>query len=180
MTSGGNTRKEPPDSFRGFELLPVQLYVLTHLRKAGVDYAKMMAKMSELPLSLIEDAIKDLMEVGLVERDSGSAIKRSKARFKKAFEVHKHHTYYRLSREGELFVRSIDDKWLKNYFDSLFPSGWKVVLALTKARSFDELPKELGNDGIREELVLHRFITPNGRKTAFFKLLVEFLGITSR
>lgn len=97
---GGNTQKERPGSYRGLELLPVHLYVLAHLKKAGVDYAKMMVKMSELPLSLIEDAIRDLMEAGLVERDSGSAIKRSKARFKKAFEVHKHHTYYRLSREG--------------------------------------------------------------------------------
>ncbi|ASJ01151.1 DUF2250 domain-containing protein [Thermococcus gorgonarius] len=175
--SGGDTRKERPASFQGLELLPVHLYVLAHLRKAGVDYAKMMAKMSELPLSLIEDAIKDLMEAGLVERDSGSAIKRSKARFKKAFEVHKHHTYSRLSREGELFVRSIDEKWLKNYFDSLFPGGWKVVRALAEAKNFNELPKDLRGDKIREELLLHRFITPNGRKTTFFKLLVEFLSV---
>ncbi|WP_297071483.1 DUF2250 domain-containing protein [Thermococcus sp.] len=158
-------------------LLPVHLYVLTHLKKAGVDYAKMMGKMSGLPLPLIEDAIKDLMEAGLVERDSGSAVKRSKARFKKAFEVHKHHTYYSLSREGELFVRSIDEKWLKEYFDSLLPGGWKVVRALAEAKSFNELPKNLRGDKIREELLLHRFITPSGRKTEFFKLMVEFLDV---
>ncbi|WP_456365134.1 DUF2250 domain-containing protein [Thermococcus sp.] len=175
--TGGNTRKEHPASFRGLDLLPVHLYVLAHLRKAGVDYAKMMAKMSELPLSLIEDAVKELMEAGLVERDSGSAIKRSKARFKKAFEVHKHHTYYRLSRRGELLVRSIEGGGLKDYFDSLFPDGWKVVRALEEAKSFNELPEGLRNNKIREELLLHRFITPAGRKTAFFKLLVEFLGV---
>ena len=158
-------------------LLPVHLYVLAHLRKAGVDYVKMMGKMSELPLSTIEDAVRDLMEAGLVERDSGSAVKRSKARFKKAFEVHKHHTYYSLSREGELFVRSIDEKWLKEYFDSLLPGGWKVVRALAESKSFNELPKNLRGDKIREELLLHRFITPSGRKTEFFKLLVEFLGV---
>lgn len=177
---GEDTLKERPASFRGLELLPVHLYVLAHLKKAGVDYAKMMGKMSELPLPLIEGAITGLMEAGLIERGSGSAIKRSRARFKKAFEVHKHHTYYRLSREGELLVRSIDEKWLESYFNSLFPGGWEVVVALTKVKGFNELPKELRNDGIREELVLHRFITPNGRKTAFFKLLAEFLGITPR
>ena len=158
-------------------LLPVHLYVLAHLKKAGVDYARMMSKMSELPLSLIEDAVRELMEAGLVERDSGSAVKRSKARFKKAFEVHKHHTYYRLSREGELFVRSINEKWLRNYFDSLLPGGWKVVRALAGAKDFNDLPKELRGNEIREELLLHRFITPSGRKTEFFKLLAEFLGI---
>ncbi len=158
-------------------LLPVHLYVLAHLRKAGVDYAKMMGKMSELPLSLIENAIKDLMGAGLVERDSGSAVKRSKARFKKAFEVHKHHTYYRLSREGELFVRSIDEKWLKDYFDSLLPGGWKVVRTLAEAKNFNELPKKFRGGEIREELLLHHFITPSGRKTEFFKLMVEFLDV---
>jgi len=175
--SGGNTRKEHPASFRGFELLPVHLYVLAHLRKAGVDYAKMMAKMSELPLSLIEDAVNDLMEAGLVERDSGSSVKRSKARFKKAFEVHKHHTYYRLSREGELFIRQIDENWLKTYFNSLFPDGWKIVRVLARVKSFNELPKDLRSDEIRSELLLHRFITPGGRRTEFFRLLVEFLGV---
>ncbi|WP_297510805.1 DUF2250 domain-containing protein [Thermococcus sp.] len=174
--SGGSTRGEHPASFKGLKLLPVHLYVLAHLRKATVDYAKMMARISELPLPLIEDAVRELMEAGLVERDSGSAIKRSKARFKKAFEVHKHHTYYRLLREGELFVRSIDEKWLKSYFNSLFPDGWEVVRALIRAKNFNELPEELRDDKIREELLLHRFITPAGRKTEFFKLLVEFLG----
>ena len=96
--SGGSTRGEHGGFYH--DLLPVHLYVLAHLKRAGVDYAKMMAKVSGLSIELINDAIGDLLELGLVERDSGSAIKRSKARFKKAFEVHKHHTYYRLSRKG--------------------------------------------------------------------------------
>ncbi len=175
--SGGDTLKELPASFQGLELLPVHLYVLAHLKKAGVDYTRMMAKMSELELSLIEGAVKDLIEAGLIERDSGSAIKRSKARFKKAFEVHKHHTYYGLSRAGELFLRSIDERWLREYFNSFFPGGWDVVVALTKVKSFNELPKGLRNDRIREELVLHRFITPKGKRTKFFRLLMDFLGI---
>jgi predicted transcriptional regulator len=137
----------------------------------------MMAKVSGLPLELINDAIGDLLEIGLIERDPGSAIKRSKARFKKAFEVHKHHTYYRLSREGEFFVRSIDEAWLKDYFDSLFPGGWNAVKALKSARSFNELPKELRDEKVRDELLLYHPITPNGRKTKFLRLLMEFLGI---
>ncbi|AHL22492.1 DUF2250 domain-containing protein [Thermococcus nautili] len=173
---GGNTRKERPGSYRGFELLPVHLYVLVHLKKAGVDYAKMMAKVSGLPLELIEDAINDLLELGLIERDSGSAIKRSRARFKKAFEVHKHHTYYRLSREGELFVRSIDEWWLKRYFNSLIPDGWKVVNALVESRDVREAGRKVQlNDNIIEELKILRFVTEKGRKTEFFKRLWEFL-----
>ncbi|WP_297512572.1 DUF2250 domain-containing protein [Thermococcus sp.] len=174
--SGGNTRGERPGSYRGFELLPVHLYVLVHLKKAGVDYAKMMAKVSGLPLELIEDVINDLLELGLIERDSGSAIKRSKARFKKAFEVHKHHTYYRLSREGELFVRSIDERWLKRYFNALFPDGWRVVNALAESRDVREAGRKVQiEDETLEELRVLRFVTEKGRKTEFFRRLWEFL-----
>ncbi|GAB6135053.1 DUF2250 domain-containing protein [Thermococcus prieurii] len=169
-------QRERPGSYRGFELLPVHLYVLVHLKKAGVDYAKMMAKVSGLPLELIEDAIKDLLELGLIERDSGSAIKRSRARFKKAFEVHKHHTYYHLSREGELFVRSIDERWLKRYFNALFPDGWKVVNALAGSRDVREAGRKVQlNDDTIEELKVFRFVTEKGRKTEFFKRLWEFV-----
>ena len=107
------------------DLLPVHLYVLTHLKRAGVDYAKMMARMSGLPPELINDAVSDLIELGLVEKDPGSAIKRSKAKFKQVSEVHKHHTYYKLSRERELFIRSIDERWLRKYFNGLFPTAGK-------------------------------------------------------
>ncbi|MFA4646492.1 DUF2250 domain-containing protein [Pyrococcus kukulkanii] len=152
------------------KLLPVHLYVLLHLKKAGVDYAKMMAKVSGLPVDLINDAIKDLMEAGFIERDPGSAIKRSKARFKKAFEVHKHHTYYRLSRKGELFLRSFDPR---EYFNSLFPNGWEVVRGLAECKSVNEL----NLDGERvKELKIYRFITEKGRKTEFFKVLTSFLS----
>lgn len=174
--SGGSTREGRPGSYRGFEPLPVHLYVLVHLKKAGVDYAKMMAKMSGLPLGLIEDAINDLLELRLIERDSGSAIKRSKARFKKAFEVHKHHTYYRLSREGELFVRSIDERWLKKYFNGLFPNGWKVIQALAESRDLNEADRRVNIGGeTLEELKILRFVTEKGRKTEFFRRLWEFL-----
>ncbi|WP_297436331.1 DUF2250 domain-containing protein [Thermococcus sp.] len=175
--SGEATSKERAGSSRGFELPPVHLYVLFHLRKAGVDYARMMGKMSGLSVELINDAIDDLIELGLVERDSGSAIKRSKARFKKAFEVHKHHTYYKLSREGELFTRSIGGKWLKQYFNGLFPEGWKVVRALAESRNVEEAGRKVSIDGeTLEELRVLHFVTEQGRKTEFFKALSRFLG----
>ena len=176
--SGKATREKRPGSYRGSELLPVHLYILTHLKKAGVDYAKMMAKVSGLPIELINDAIGDLLELGLVERDSGSAVKRSKARFKKAFEVHKHHTYYKLSREGELFVRSIDERWLERYFNGLFPGGWKVARALAQSRDVEEAGEKVSiDDETVKEMRILRFVTEKGRKTEFFKRLWEFLGV---
>ncbi len=171
-------RNMPQELPISYQLLPIHFYILLHLKKAGVDYANMMAKMTELDVFLIKDAINDLLEAGLIERDSGSAVKRSKARFKKAFEVHKHHTYYRLSRKGELFLRSINEEWVKRYFTKLF-SRYDIVHMLAKSSDFQEACKKLGKEceTLRNELILHRFITPSGKKTQFFKLFSAFLEL---
>ncbi len=146
-----------------------QLYVLLHLRKAKVDYAKMMAKLTGLPLESINESISSLVERGFVERDSGSAIKKSKAKFKKAYEVHKHHTYYRLTREGSIFARKIDDSWLRKYFRELTGEDvFPAVVELSKrgrARSHSEALKRLG------------FLTDKGRKTKFFEAFSYVAGL---
>jgi predicted transcriptional regulator len=152
-----------------------------HLKRANVEYAKMMAKVTDLDVEVVKSAIDNLLKLKLIERDSGSALKRSKARFKKAFEVHKHHTYYRLSREGELFVRKIDERWLKSHFDDVIGRGsFKLFKALIKSKTFQSACKELGlkESDFFDDFLLHRFITPNGKKTKFFKAFVVMLGLT--
>ncbi len=137
-----------------------QLYVLLHLRKAKVDYAKMMAKLTGLPLERINESIAALMEMGFVERDSGSAIKKSKAKFKKAYEVHKHHTYYKLTRKGEIFVRKIDESWLEDYFEKFGRNTFQQLLKLAKKGKLNtdsEVLRKLG------------FMSEKGRKTKFLQ-----------
>ncbi len=90
----------------------VEIYILLHLKYAGVEYAKMISKITGLELNEINNAIKNLVSHGLIERDEGKAIKRKEARFKKAKEVHKHHSYYKLTEEGKIMVRNMDEKWL--------------------------------------------------------------------
>jgi predicted transcriptional regulator len=133
--------------------------------------------MTEIDLEIVNKSIEDLMKLGMIERDSGSAVKRSKARFKKAFEVRKHHTYYKLSREGELFVRKIDGRWLKRFFDDLIGKGaFKLLKTLKDSKDFKEACRLCGIDYDRyyEDFVLYRLITPSGRKTRLFQLLVMF------
>ena len=88
----------------------IELYIMLHLKYAGVEYAKMISKISGLPLEDINNAIKNLMEEGFIERDEGKAIKRKEARFKKAKEVHKHHSYYKLTEKGKVTLRNLDEK----------------------------------------------------------------------
>ncbi len=143
----------------------VDVYVLLHLKKAGVDYAKMMAKVTGLPIEKINESVEKLMKEGLIERDEGSAIKRSKARFKKAHEVHKHHTYYRLSRLGELTVRKMDKKWAKNFFEEL-------------GLNYREIAKKkvLSDELISVGLISIGFVTKKGKKTKFFEALSYVSG----
>ncbi len=159
------------------DLTPVHLYILLHLKRAKVDYAKMMAKMSHVDLDIVNSCIEDLTKAGLIERDSGSAIKRSKAKFKKAFEVRKHHTYYRLSRKGEQFVRKIDRRWLREYFDSTIGEGaFDVVTLMAEGKNFEEACKSVGFDGA-EDFRLFKLVTPKGRMTRLLELILAFAGI---
>jgi len=161
------------------DLTPVHLYVLLHLKRAKVDYAKMMAKLSHIDVESINSCIEDLIGLGLVERDSGSAIKRSKAKFKKAFEVRKHHTYYRLTKEGERFVRRIDGRWLEDYFDNLIGRrAFEIVKKLKDRKDFNSACRELGM-GVEyyDDFLLFKLITPKGKRSKLLELLTTFAEI---
>ncbi|NPA75340.1 MAG: DUF2250 domain-containing protein [Euryarchaeota archaeon] len=158
---------------------PVELYILLHLKRAGVEYAKMIMKLTELPLDEIQNAIAGLLERGLIKRDSGSAIKRTRARFKLASEVHKHHTYYHLSREGVLYVRKIDGEFMQDYFNSLLgPGGFECVKTLHRAHSFkDACQNNNACEKFRDTLIKYRMLTESGKKTRFFDMFADFAGL---
>ncbi|MGC9116841.1 MAG: DUF2250 domain-containing protein [Conexivisphaera sp.] len=58
-------------------------------------------------------------------------MKRSEAKLKLADEVHKHHTYYELTRDGEVLLRSLDDEVLMEGY-SLALEGDRLALALLR------------------------------------------------
>ncbi len=161
------------------DLTPIHIYILLHLKRAKVDYAKMMAKLSHVDLDLINSCIDDLIKAGLVERDSGSAIKRSKAKFKKAFEVRKHHTYYRLTKVGEQFVRKMDRRWFREYFETLIGrKAFEIVKMLKDRKDFHSACRELGLDPkYYDEFLLFKLITPKGKRTKLLELLTAFAEI---
>ncbi|MGC8569823.1 DUF2250 domain-containing protein [Caldivirga sp.] len=89
------------------ELTNRDIAVLVHLRKANVDYGKSIALNTGIPLQEVLQILDKLESMGLVERvKGGKTLKRSVARFKLSNEVRRHHVYYRLSRSGELLVRT--------------------------------------------------------------------------
>jgi len=159
------------------DLSPLEIYIILHLKRANVEYAKMIMKLTKVNLDRIENAIESLERKELVERDSGSSIKRTRAKFKKAKEVHKHHSYYHLSKEGSLLARKIDDRFLEDYFDSILgPSAFKFIKSLL-SENFEEACKhmDVDCDEFREFLIRENFITPSGNRTKFLRLFLSFI-----
>ncbi len=158
-------------------LTPLQLYILLHIKRAQVEYAKMIMKMTKVDLNEIQDAIDYLMKMGFLERDSGSAIKNTRARFKRASEVHKHHTYYQLSRKGTLFLRKIDKNFLKIYFDDLLgPGGFELISILASSKDLDEACGKFGRncEKMKAKLEEYEFVNPSGKKTRLFRKFAIF------
>ena len=69
--------------------------------------------------TVISEELEKMEKAGLINRTQGSAIKRTEARFKLSYEVRKHHTYYRLTKEGESLLRDLRNN-LGSYFEDIF------------------------------------------------------------
>ena len=83
------------------------LRVLEHFRLARVDYAKNVAKYTEISRDLVASSIRELESHGLLERYTNTSVKKTDARLKKSAEVHKHHTYYEITRSGIIALNTI-------------------------------------------------------------------------
>ena len=67
------------------------LMVLEHFQLAKLDYAKNIKIYTSIPQANVQIYIERLYSVGLIEKYSGSSVKRTQAKLKKTNEVHKHH-----------------------------------------------------------------------------------------
>ena len=83
------------------------LKVLEHFRIAKVDYAKNVTKYTEIQRNIVNSCIQELERFGFLERYTNTSIKRSVAKLKKSPEVHKHHTYFQITRSGIQALNSI-------------------------------------------------------------------------
>jgi predicted transcriptional regulator len=88
-------------------LEPLHVYILVHLKRANIDYARSIARTLKMDEIAIIDRLKELESMSLIERTHGSAIKRTEAKLKLSHEVRKHHTYYRLTKFGEHLLREM-------------------------------------------------------------------------
>ena len=110
------------------------LMVLRHFHIAKVDYAKNIMRYTEIPKTRVQEYLKKLESMGLIEKYTNTSIKRTEAKLKKSAEVHKHHTYFQLTKDGSTVLKSITPKL---YFSAL-EKECIMMINNSKIRSTDD------------------------------------------
>lgn len=90
--------------------------VLEHFRLAKVDYAKNITRYTDINRDIVQGCLRELENYGFIEKFTNTSIKRTEAKLKRSAEVHKHHTYFQLTRSGITVLKSID---ARSYLDYL-------------------------------------------------------------
>lgn len=85
------------------------LKVLEHFHFAKVDYAKNITRYTEIQHNVVLECLNKLEDNGLIEKFTNTSIKRTEAKLKRSAEVHKHHTYFQLTKQGISMLKSIDN-----------------------------------------------------------------------
>jgi predicted transcriptional regulator len=93
------------------------LMVMKHFQIAKLDYAKNIKIYTSIPQENVQIYIERLYSIGLIEKYSGSSVKRTQAKLKKTNEVHKHHTYYEITNKGHYILKDMTDREYIKYLD---------------------------------------------------------------
>jgi len=86
----------------------LDLTILAYLKKLGPEYAKFLARRLGLSLEESRKRLQSLEERGLIKRVERRIVKYYHRQQKSV--KHRNHTYYELTREGELFLRQARKK----------------------------------------------------------------------
>ncbi len=114
------------------------LQVLQHLKKANVDYGKSIMLNTKIPLEEVLNILDYLEKLGLIERVHGASLKNTEAKFKLSNEVHKHHTYYTLTRLGDHLLRKLEDNLIEAYVNMVRNDSFALqILGLAEKLNAD-------------------------------------------
>ncbi|MFB6283952.1 MAG: DUF2250 domain-containing protein [Halobacteria archaeon] len=110
---------------------PVAYLIMYHLDRVEGNYPKSMAGYLEDGRKHVEKLCKEMEKSGLLERVESGTVKQRRVKAKKAEEVRQHHTYYRLSREGDHLLRFLESR--EGRFNVLkhLPASYRVLCRLS-------------------------------------------------
>jgi predicted transcriptional regulator len=137
---------------------PVAYLVLYHLDTVEGNYPRSMAGHLDAERSQVEALCEEMESTGLLERVESGTVKQRRVKAKKADEVRQHHTYYRLSREGDHLLRFLDDDEGKLNVLRHLPDGRTIAQRL--ARGGPDYPRMTAEElGMEFEYVRHLYRT---------------------
>jgi predicted transcriptional regulator len=95
---------------------PLAVRILYHLKSVKGDYPRSMAGHLTADRPDVVEYCEEMERTGVIERIESGMLKRRKVKAKMAEETHQHHTYYRLSRQGDHLLRFLDEREGKENF----------------------------------------------------------------
>lgn len=114
---------------------PEMLKVLRHMHIAKVDYAKNTTRYTDIPQMRVTEHLLRLRSLGLLDTYGNTSIKRTEAKLKKSAEVHKHHTYFQINRNGDIVLKKATPE---NYLKFVGPDAISI---LCSKRKIEENPE---------------------------------------
>ena len=123
---------------------PVAYLICYHLDSVGGNYPRSMAGHLDATRAHVEECCKEMETTGLLERVESGTVKQRNVKAKAADEVRQHHTYYRLSREGDHLLRFLEETDGQLNVLRHLPDGHTLVQRL--ARGGPDYPRMSAND----------------------------------
>ncbi|MFC6973549.1 DUF2250 domain-containing protein [Halomicroarcula sp. GCM10025709] len=111
---------------------PVAYLVCYHLDTVEGNYPRSMAGHLDAERKQVESLCAELETAGLLERIESGTVKQRRVKAKKADEVRQHHTYYRLSREGDHLLRFLGEREGKRNVLRHLPDGRTIARRLAR------------------------------------------------
>jgi predicted transcriptional regulator len=151
---------------------PVAYLVCYHLDAVEGNYPRSMAGHLDAERGHVEALCEEMETAGLLERVESGTVKQRRVKAKQADEVRQHHTYYRLSREGDHLLRFLAEPEGRLNVLRHLPDGRTVVERL--ARGGPDYPRMTAEDlGMDFEYVRHLY-----RALRQVGLVTEYEGST--
>ncbi len=137
---------------------PVAYLICYHLDTVGGNYPKSIAGHLDAERDHVRSLCKEMEQTGVLERIESGTVKQRRVKAKLADEVRQHHTYYRLSREGDHLLRFLAERDGKVNVLRHLPNGKSIVQRL--AQTGPDSPRATAADwGMEFEYVRHLYRT---------------------
>lgn len=111
---------------------PVAYLLCYHLDAVEGNYPRSMAGHLDAERSRVVDCCAAMETAGILERVESGTVKQRRVKAKQADEVRQHHTYYRLSRQGDHLLRFLGDREGKANVLRHLPDGLTIARRLSR------------------------------------------------